>query len=239
MRLPVLRGIIERRILVNYRVAPKVLASLLPAPFRPQLVGGYGVAGLCLIRLKGIAPRGFPPRFGLTSENAAHRIAVEWDAAGARHAGVYVPRRDTSSRLNALAGGRLFPGVQYFSRFGIHESDDEYHVDFVHRDGTAAWITGRLAERLSADSLFASIAEASEFFACGSLGYSPTGMPGVHEGIGLCTRGFRIEPLRILELRSSMFDNRRVFPPGAIEPDSAFLMRETPHEWRASEPLRA
>src|SRR5262245_5166815 len=83
MRIPVIRGIIERRILVNYRVDPAVLAKLLPAPFRPKLVRGHGMAGICLIRLGGIRPTFWPKGLGgIRSENAAHRTAVVWDDAG-------------------------------------------------------------------------------------------------------------------------------------------------------------
>jgi hypothetical protein len=110
MKLPRIQGIIERRILANYRVDPACLRRLLPAPLRPQLIRGYGVAGICLIRLAAIRPRGLPAALGVSSENAAHRIAVEWDEAGQTRRGVYIPRRDTSSRFNVLAGGRLLPG---------------------------------------------------------------------------------------------------------------------------------
>ena len=48
MRVPVLHGVIERRLLVNYRVAPDALADILPPPFRPKLVDGYAIAGICL-----------------------------------------------------------------------------------------------------------------------------------------------------------------------------------------------
>ena len=57
MRIPVVRGLIDRRILVNYRVDPGVLSRILPRPFRPKLVNGTGVAGVCLIRLKHVRPR--------------------------------------------------------------------------------------------------------------------------------------------------------------------------------------
>ena len=77
MQIPVIRGIIDRRILVNFRVNPDVLARFLPAPFRPKLVNGAGMAGVCLIRLKNIRPRFLPSFLGISSENAAHRIAVE------------------------------------------------------------------------------------------------------------------------------------------------------------------
>src|SRR5262245_27551333 len=79
MKLPAIRGLIDRRILANYRVDPAVLASHIPAPFRPKIVNGWGIAGICLIRLAQIRPAGLPQWLGVTSENAAHRVAVEWE----------------------------------------------------------------------------------------------------------------------------------------------------------------
>jgi hypothetical protein len=79
MRIPVIRGVIDRRILVNYRVDPNVLARLLPAPFRPKVVHGVGLVGICLIRLKKVRPTFLPSWLGISSENAAHRVAVEWE----------------------------------------------------------------------------------------------------------------------------------------------------------------
>src|SRR5690242_5724317 len=106
MKVPGLSGEIERRLLVNYRVDPDAIAAVLPPPFRPQLVNGYAVAGICLIRLGSMRPRPLPAWVGVRSENAAHRVAVEWDSpAGVRH-GVYIPRRDSNSWLNVVVGGR-------------------------------------------------------------------------------------------------------------------------------------
>ncbi len=82
MQIPIIRGIIDRRILVNFRVDAVVLARLVPSPFRPKLVNGAGMAGVCLIRLKDIRPRFVPSILGISSENAAHRIAVAWDQDG-------------------------------------------------------------------------------------------------------------------------------------------------------------
>lgn len=95
MKLPKVHGIIGRRLLVNFRVEPDVIQQQLPAPFRPKLHDGYVVAGICLIRLQDIRPKRFPRMLGLSSENAAHRIAVVWEDDQGPHEGVYIPRRDT------------------------------------------------------------------------------------------------------------------------------------------------
>ncbi len=81
MQIPVIRGLIDRRILVNFRVDADVLARLVPAPFRPKLVNGAGMAGVCLIRLKGIRPRflpsflGIPPRTKFAPPSKSTRAA--------------------------------------------------------------------------------------------------------------------------------------------------------------------
>ena len=98
----------------------------LPPPFRPKLHAGYAVAGICLIGLDVIRPRHIPAMFGLKSENAAHRVAVEWDDVEGVHAGVYINRRDTGSILNQIAGGRLFPGEHHRAEFRI--ADDIWRV---------------------------------------------------------------------------------------------------------------
>src|SRR5215212_6301142 len=120
MRLPIIKGTIKRRLLINYRADAAVVQRILPHPFRPKLHRGYALVGICLIRLEGIRPAGFPAAIGLSSENAAHRIAVEWtDEAGVEREGVFIPRRDTGSMITRLAGGRLFPGEQHRARFSI------------------------------------------------------------------------------------------------------------------------
>jgi uncharacterized protein YqjF (DUF2071 family) len=102
MKIPTVTGTIDRRILVNYQVDKDVLTNFLPDNFRPKLINDKGVAGICLISLKNIRPKGLPQGIGISSENGALRIAVEWTEDGQTKEGVYIPRRDTSSKLNAL-----------------------------------------------------------------------------------------------------------------------------------------
>lgn len=169
-----LSSVIERRLLVNYRVDPHVAAALLPAPLRPQLVRGQAVAGICLLRIGGVRPVWAPAATGLTSENAAHRIAVEWEGPDGVEQGVYIPRRDTASRLNAFAGGRIYPGEHGRADFTVREDPDAVRVAFAARDGEVEVdATVEPAEDLRGSGLFADLAEASEFFRRGSRGLSP------------------------------------------------------------------
>ena len=236
MRIPAIRGVIDRRILANYRVQPDVLARILPRPFRPKLVGGFGVAGICLIRLKAIRPRFVPSFLGISSENAAHRIAVEWDDEGETREGVYIPRRDTSSRLNALAGGRLFPGVHHRGRFRIAEADGRYGVE-MDSAGARVVVEGRVTSKWPVDSMFDSLETASRFFERGSLGYSPSRTGCAFDGLELCTRDWHVEPLAVEWIESSFFDDASFFPPGTVKFDCALLMRGIRHEWRGRESL--
>ncbi len=235
--MPVLRGVIERRVLVNYRVDPSVAAGLLPAPFRPQLVAGRAVAGVCLIRLAKLRPKGLPPWLGLRFENAALRIAAEWDIDGVTHSGVYVFGRCTASPLAALAGGRILPGVQRRAAFVASESGRSIRVSYRGDDGTALRVEGETTSDWPEDSVFASPAEASAFFAAGSLGYSWNERRGEFEGMELCVPEWRATPLAVHELAASYFDDERRFPPGSIAFDHALAMRDIEHEWRISRPI--
>src|SRR3984893_14061502 len=202
MRIPVIRGMIDRRILVNYRVDPGVLAQVLPRPFRPQLVNGVGMAGVCLIRLKHIRPRFLPAFLGISSENAAHRIAVEWEQDGQHREGVFIPRRDTSSRLNTLVGGRLFSGEHHRANFRVEEEGGCYRVALDSDDHrTHLAVEGRVSKELPGTSVFGSVGEASDFFERGALGYSVTGKPGVFDGLELRSFNWHVEPLARSEER--------------------------------------
>lgn len=232
MQLPVIRGLIDRRILVNYRVQPDVLARLLPAPFRPKIVNGSGMAGVCMIRLKYVRPKFLPAFLGLSSENAAHRIAVEWGNDGETKEGVFVPRRDTSSRINTLLGGRLFPGMHSHANFQVQEHDDHFRVELTSDDQhTYLSVEGQAAEKLPSTSVFGSLADVSGFFERGSLGYSVTAKPGQFEGLELRSFNWHVRPLDVKNVKSSFFENRELFPPGSVDFDCALLMQGIDHEW--------
>ncbi len=236
MKLPTLQGIIKRRILVNYRAEPEAIQKVLPPQFRPKLYQGKAVAGICLIRLEHIRPKHMPEFIGISSENAAHRIAVLWeDETGETKEGVYIPRRDTDSFINHVAGGTLFPGEHNAADFSVTESEKEIDFAMRSKDGTVEVnLKGQISEDLPEDSIFSSIAEASEFFEKGSLGYSVTSSGKELDGINLEIKNWKVEALNLDSVESNYYEDETVFPKHSIEFDHALLMRNIAHEWHSA-----
>jgi hypothetical protein len=238
MYIPSLEGIIDRRLLVNYRVDPDYLQRLLPGPFRPKRIHGMGIAGICLIRLKHLRPGALPASLGFSSENGAHRIAVEWEEDGEYREGVYIPRRDTSSPFNVLIGGRLFPGVHHHASFRVREEDEAFSVHMASDDGEIrVAVEARIASHLPENSIFASLEEVSTFLEQGSLGYSVTDQAGILDCLELQCTNWKVEPLQVTRAQSSFFDANPRFPPGSAELDNALLMRAIRHKWSVRKPF--
>jgi hypothetical protein len=192
------------------------------------------MAGICLIRLGAIRPPLVPACLGIRSENAAHRIAVEWDDAGKLREGVFIPRRDTDSWLNQMAGGTVFPGAHHAADFRVWETGERFKLEMRSRDDNAALrIHARITEELPPQSIFRTLAEASAFFRSGALGWSTRSQGDFFDGLELDCPVWQMAPLAVDHLKSSYFQNSDLFPPGAVEFDSALLMRNLPHTWHA------
>lgn len=227
-------AVIRRRLLVNFRVRPEILAQTLPTPFEPRLVRGWGMAGICLIGLGNLRPAGVPGVLGLRTENAAHRIAVEWNDETGRRQGVYIPRRDTNSALVRALGGRLFPGVHRRGTFSINEDEGSVSVRVHSADGqTNVFVRGHVSDRLAEGSIFESLDEASRFFEVGRLGFSPSADSSQLDGLELVSKWWAMKSLQVDTVESAFFGNSRLFPVGSIEFDSALIMRGIPCRWES------
>lgn len=231
MRIPTIQGIIDRRVLVNFTVDPDIIQKIIPQPFRPKIYKDKAIVGICLIRLKHIRPKGLPNFMGISSENGAHRFAVEWIEKGETKEGVFIPRRDTSSFFNTMAGGRIFPGRHFHAKFDVKEEDGRYHIAFKSSDGTTISIDGYKTDELNLDSIFQNLENASKFFEAGAIGYSPNG--DKYDGIKLKTSDWKVEPLNVISVHSSFFENEKLFPKGCIKFDNVLLMTEVKHEWHS------
>ncbi len=230
-------SVVRRRLLVNYRVAPDLAARLLPAPLRPQVVNGWAVAGICLIRLERLRLSFVPAPFGVGTENAAHRVAVAWDTPAGPATGVYIPRRDSGSLITTAVGGRLFPGAHHRARFRVRRSDGDLRVAFDSADGLAVDVHVRECDRLPRSALFEDLDAASAFFRKDCDGYSTARHAGRLDGLRLRAAEWRVEPVEVVHARSSFFDDPLRFPAGSAVLDGALLMRDVPARWVPLPPM--
>lgn len=133
--LPVLEGVIARRVLLNFRADPQVVQRLLPRPFEAEQREGSAIVGVCLIRLERLRPKGLPRALGLASENMAHRVAVRYPARQGPQRAVFIWRRETDQRLVEMFGGRIFPGVHDRATFQVSEDDTSLSMNVSSADG--------------------------------------------------------------------------------------------------------
>ena len=238
LRLPTIQGLIRRRILANFRVDPDVFQRNIPSRFKPKLHNGYAVAGICLIRLEQIRPNSVPASMGISSENAAHRFAVEWDDEGVIREGVFISRRDTNSKLNHVLGGRVFPGEHHEASFEVSDHENEIRFSMRSVDNEFALeLEASKAADLPPTSIFSSLDESSSFFEGGSVGFSVTSKQDRLDGLKLETKEWTVEPLEVHRIVSSFFESENRFPGGSAQFDHALIMRNIEHEWHSVKDL--
>jgi len=241
--LPSFRGVIDRRILVNFRIEPDALAGVLPDPFEPRTIDGVAIGGVCCLRLADVRPRGLPAALGIGAESAAHRIGVAWDdgverratrsarpprstahGSGDRRQGVYVPRRDTSSRLVAAVGDRTF-GRHERAAFDVTEGNGRYELTMQsHNDGTSIHVAGHVTDTLPEGSVFPDVEAATDYHQCGIEGYSPSPDGARLDCLAMQVDDWAVKPLAVDEVRASFFEDR--LPADAVTFDNALLMAD-------------
>jgi Uncharacterized conserved protein (COG2071) len=230
--LPVLEGVIARRILLNFCADPEVVQDLVPAPLEVERVRDSAIVGVCLIRLEHLRPKGIPSVLGMSSENMAHRVAIRFPFGGEMKPGVFIWRRETDQRMVQLLGGRLFPGVHGRATFDVTGEPNVLKMNVSTTNGEAdvrfsAWRTSDWPGR----SIFADLDEISEFFRKGDCGFSCTLHGAQVEGLQLRTLRWEVEPLEIEHQHCAFYLDSKRFPAGSVMFDSALLMRGLPHEW--------
>jgi hypothetical protein len=130
------------------------------------------------------------------------------------------------------AGGRVFPGLHRRADFRVTETATEIAVAFADRDSRCRVDAAvAISRQLTGSELFASTADASDFFRSSPAGFSPNRRTAQLDGVELQTRAWSIEAAKIHHVSSSMYDDRERFPAGAIHRDSALVMRNVPVEW--------
>lgn len=120
--------------------------------------------------------------------------------------------------------------MHHLAEFDVEETERQFHVAFVARDGSInVSVDAELTEDLGG-SLFVDVGKASDFFRAGAIGFSP-GHTALLEGLELRTDQWNVAPVSVLRAASSYFDDPTRFPTGTISLDCGLLMRRVPVTW--------
>src|SRR5207302_3024274 len=92
-------------------------------------------------------------------------------------------------------------------------------------------VSGHAGESLPHSSVFATAAQASEFFETGAVGYSETRSGDRLDAVELRTKHWSVTPFDINRVESSFFSNSNLFPRGSTSFDCALMMRDMEHCW--------
>ena len=130
-----------------------------------------------------------------------------------------------------------FNGVAIINKsetgFDIVELNGNYKIGFKSSDNTTISIEATKTDTFNPDSIFETLNNVSKFMESGALGYSPNG--DKYEGLLLKTYHWKVEPLDVISVNSSFFENLDNFPKGSIKFDNALLMTGIEHEWNSVE----
>lgn len=226
---PAIHGVVDHRVLVNYRVDPEDLDTALPGPFRGREVGesGKGIGTVCLTKIENARPKFAPESVGVSVRSVTHRIYAEMETARGNRFCAYAPVRGVSSRFCAVVGRRALPAELDCAEFSVGERGDTQQMR-VDCGGEYASVEFRETDReeVDEDSVFYSVESASVFLCEGGVEYSPLGDGYRYGGVEFCPSERELEPVDVADARSSYFETLG----GAF--DSAFRMEGIEHEWQ-------
>jgi len=217
-----LRGRIEQRYLLVYRVDPAAAAPLLPDDSTPLVYRGSTLVTLCLTRQEAPWNRivSWPRR---TRDHMAWRVPVERGDPPRR--AVWVARRETSSWLAARFSGALTRGTYRHARFAMR--DDGARIDLAVALGGGTEVLSLRARRTGElrGSIFATARQAHEYLAFAGPVHPPDPLAPMLDRLDVGD-GWSVEPLEVETMHVPRFEDLGLFPEGTVEFDSLFQLTQ-------------
>ncbi|MHB0957569.1 MAG: hypothetical protein ACYC0X_26110 [Pirellulaceae bacterium] len=223
-------GVVDRRVLILYRVVPEVLSEALPWGVRALEIHGRAVAGIAFARHRMAKSRLLPARL-VSSHTASHFVVVTGSQQSGGRDAALVTRCDCSSRFRLWIGGRP---IYHHARFRVVEERESLEL-VGDSDDRAMHLSLRahVVRNLPHGSIFRTPGQAMEFLrACaGELDLTLGG--AVEMDTSETGRRLRLQPLKVERLESSIFENLRRGALERVEFDSAYWVRDDEFAWAA------
>lgn len=212
MMFPELVGNAQRQILVNYRTQPDFLFPHLPTGFAPLTHEGWGFAGIKLVSLKELRPKGWPRLLGMSVDFVSFRILAKWRTPeNIVRSGSVELWRECSSKVALKTSQKYFDGRLIHSTMFFRDDAGLYRIVGSSEDAEYEF-EGRRADRLPRDSAFIRAADARDFFARESntvlKSESNDSLLQIEEHV----EDRELQPLAVHHCSNSWFDEENRFP---------------------------
>lgn len=239
-RLARATGMLEDTVLLNYRTDAEVLRRLLPEPFEPRLVDGYGLMGVLMYRLRDLEcerSMGLPSP---PSEHVLYRIAVSWQQGGRRYHGMYVLRHEVNTRLPIQHRRRgIFPVIARPVRWHRRPWRGSFEWSLRTRNRVRLRLGARLSKHFPRESVFEDLDHAADFFGRERAAVAPRYQRQVFSCTHFLPLEWTVKPLHIHRLKTDFSQLENTFPKDRIFFDSGLYWAQLPCRWQEGREILA
>jgi hypothetical protein len=129
-------AVLEERLLFNFRVAPEMLASLLPVPWlQPQIINGASVLSFCILHLKNVTVWPLPGNIvGWKTISCAYRAGVIDSSSGSDVPAVWIVDRLSDLPIIAMLSPFLLYDTFPTIRSLIKHNANQIHIEMDYPD---------------------------------------------------------------------------------------------------------
>ncbi|MDP5170606.1 MAG: DUF2071 domain-containing protein [Bacteroidia bacterium] len=239
-RLTQATGILEDMVLLNFRTDAEVLRRLLPQPFEPRLVDGFGLVGILLFRMRDLeceTTMGLPSP---PSEHVLYRIAVSWQQGARTHHGMYILRHEVNAKLPIQQRRRgLFPVAGRPVRWIRRPWAGSFEWTIKTKNRLRLKVGGKFSKKFPGESVFESLDNASDFFARERSVVAPRYQKSIFTSTHFLPLHWSIKPLHIHTLQTDFSQLENLFPKGMIFFDSGLIWPQMPCRWQKGHEILA
>jgi hypothetical protein len=158
--LPV-TGYVPVRFLTTYRCDASRLASLAPAPFTLDTLGGFGFVSVCALEVRGMGVVGLPSALRFDNREFLYRLAIRFRGEPT----FLTLRSDVSARPLAWLGRRFSHYRPHLGTFTFSDRDGRVRIacSTLSGVGDAAFEAAHEAPPRASASVFTSAEQAADF----------------------------------------------------------------------------
>jgi uncharacterized protein YqjF (DUF2071 family) len=218
--------------LVNFRMAPETLASVLPPPLQPDTYDGKAFLSVVIADMERMRPAFVPSVLGITYQQVVCRAVVR---CGSQR-GVYFLRSDADNPLMVVMGNLLSFFRFHQARIVRTKGGRLHHFDLVadvedRGDIHATFDVEHGSRTVPASSVFPNIDTAQRFLVELYTAFRPSAVGQRVSSVDISRGEWNITMVDAPRARFDLMDDNALFPAGSTHLDSVIYVEDIEYFW--------